>query len=202
MPLIYCPNSDCDRQVSSNTPACPSCGVHIKENPDIEIISSDNDLNNLLEKIGSPGTTVGSKIMIVGELSQEISKSYNQIKKKHATEKAAVGSLAGALLTALLLSSCGKNDELSKLISQNKDLLENIGKGGLLAGVVTVSQIGDLREQTKSLPLVDKVEFLYLSGFRLSQNRNNIVILLRHDLSTEQAIGKFVGKQFNRLIGN
>lgn len=202
MPLISCPNSSCDRQVSSNATACPSCGIHIKENPDIEIICSDNDLNNLLAKIGSPRTTVGSKIMIVGELSQEISKSYNQIKKKHAKNKAAALSLSSALLGVLLLASNNKSDGLSKIVSEHKDLIFSLRGGGIFAGIVSISQIADLQEETKALPLVEKVEFLYFSGFRLFQNRNNIVVLFRNELSTEQALGKFVGKQFKRLTGD
>lgn len=160
MALISCPNPQCIYEVSSKAVACLRCGTPVMTFSDFKTIASSEDLIRVAGEAKS--LPRGTKLLVVGELSQQISKAYNQLHKSDSKVKQ---GFIGASVAAVAL-----------LAVLNGQKVEGLGFG-VMGGMTTLATFTDSEKATATLPNMEAIILLYQAGFLLISNMSQMVIL-------------------------
>ncbi|AFY70805.1 hypothetical protein Pse7367_2545 [Thalassoporum mexicanum PCC 7367] len=169
MALISCYNPSCNQQVSSKAPACPKCGTVISKIFGTQVVKSEEEINDLIARITK--NEVCDRIIVLGEVSQKVSKAYNQIKKHDGKLKKDHMVVAGAIISIAAVIAGAKADN---------EFVKMLGIGGSTATAATaLSSNGDEFEALMANPLARQVKFLHSRGFRLLSNSSDTVVLIK-----------------------
>jgi hypothetical protein len=164
--LGICPTPSCRNVTSLNYPFCESCFRPFNEYSDtdkssnVKIISTINELHIFIS--GCNKIQVGTYVIFKNQISQNISKAWNQLKKRHGKFKRVVGDA---------VSSLG-SDAASSATKVVKVFIDG------------QAFQTDEKDAYYAVPLSREAEKIYDQGLRLKYNDGERVIF-RKDISSE-----------------